>query len=98
MKAKSFTAAAAALLLLLLLSAGALAMSSPGYVLDWFVQGSGGGGGKSNSPAYSTDFTVGQSAAGPSSGANFVSPSYSARLGYWSGAIQFQTYMPVVGK
>jgi hypothetical protein len=98
MKAKSFAAGAAALALLLLLSVGVLAMSSPNYVMDWFVQLSGGGGGRSSSAAYSADFTIGQSAAGPSSGANFGSPSYSARLGYWSGAIMFRNYIPVVVK
>ena len=43
MKRKIYTAVALSLALMLLLSAGALAMSSPGFLLDWYVQLSGGG-------------------------------------------------------
>jgi hypothetical protein len=94
MKSKHFVAISAALVLVLLISAGALAMSSPNYRLDWFVRLSGGGGGRSSSTSYVADFTVGQAAAGPSS-----STGYQAGMGYWYGTgSQYAIFMPVVSK
>lgn len=96
MKRKVYTAAALALVLLLLLSAGVLAMSSPGFLLNWYVLLSGGGGGRSSSPSYRADYTVGQSAAGPISG-SYTSPGYSARLGYWTGAGgEYDAFLPMI--
>jgi hypothetical protein len=92
MKSKHFVAISAALVLLLLISASALAMSSPTYRLDWFVQLSGGGGGRSSSTSYVADFTIGQAAAGPSS-----STGYKAGLGYWYGTgSRYAIFLPVV--
>jgi hypothetical protein len=92
MKSKSIVALAAALILLLLLSAGGLAMSSPGFHLDWFVQPSGGG--HASSASYAVDATTGQVAASLS-----VSPNYKAGLGFWYGILsQPRTYVPAVAK
>jgi hypothetical protein len=92
MKSKHIAALSAALVLLLLISASALAMSSPSYRLDWFVGLSGGGGGRSSSTAYIANYTVGQTAAGPSS-----SPGYNIGFGYWYGVgNQYAIFLPVV--
>ena len=69
-------------LLALLLAVNVLAMSSSGYVLDWYVPVTGGGGGEASSANYAVNFTVGQSVIGPSSSASF-----SSALGYWYGLL-----------
>jgi hypothetical protein len=90
MKSKHFVAICTALVLVLLVSISALAMSSPSYRLDWFVQLSGGGGGgRSSSTSYDANFTVGQVAAGPSHSAG-----YKAGLGYWYGIYPYAVFMP----
>lgn len=67
--------------LALLLSAGtARAISSPNYRLDWFPPLTGGGGGPANSANYAVNFTIGQTAIGPS-----ASSLYGVGLGYWYG-------------
>lgn len=92
MKSKHIVAISTALVLMLLISASALAMSSANYRLDWFVQLSGGGGGRSTSTAYIANFTVGQTAAGPSS-----SPGYEAGFGYWYGTSeQHAIFLPIM--
>lgn len=69
-----------AALLTLLLAANVLAMSSPGYALEWYVPVTGAGGGKASSANYAINFTIGQSVIGPS-----TSPGYASSLGYWYG-------------
>jgi len=77
---------------LLLLASSALAISSPNYRLDWFTPMTGGGGAPASSASYAVNLTVGQTAIGASSSAN-----YSAGLGYWYGAVaQFRIFLPVV--
>ncbi len=81
-----------ALGILLLLAGGALAMSSANYRLDWFVPLTGGGGGPAGSASYAVNLTVGQSAIGVASSAN-----YGDCLGYWCGAVgQYRVYLPLV--
>ncbi len=92
MKSKPFVVISIVLVLVLLVSASALAMSSPNYQLDWYVQMSGGGGGKSSSPSYVANFTIGQTAAGPASSTNFA-----AGLGYWYGVGEHHAlFLPAV--
>ena len=82
-----------ALTAILLLAGSALAMSSTHYRLDWFTPMTGGGA-SANSASYAVNLTVGQTAIGVSSSAN-----YGAGLGYWYGAVtQFRIYLPVVLK
>ena len=81
-----------ALTAILLLAGSALAMSSTNYRLDWFTPMTGGGGAPASSASYAVNFTVGQTAIGASSSAN-----YGAGLGYWYGAVaQFRIYLPLV--
>ena len=83
-----------ALTAILLLAGSALAMSSTNYCLDWFTPMTGGGGAPANSASYAVNLTVGQTAIGASSSAN-----YGAGLGYWYGAAaQFRILLPVVLK
>jgi len=72
----------------------ASAMSSPAFRLDWYVNISGAGGGRSSSTAYTADFTVGQNVVSASSSTNF-----NAGLGYWA-AFPFLTYnyLPLIMK
>lgn len=85
---------AAILLCVLLLSEIASAMGSTNYRLDWYVPLTGGGGGAATSTNYAINFTVGQSAIGGSSSAN-----YAAGLGYWYGAaVGYKVYLPIVLK
>ena len=75
-----------------------LAMSSTNYRLDWFTPLTSGGGGAASSTNYTVNLTVGQSAIGGSSSAN-----YAIGLGYWYGigssvAQQFKIYLPIVIK
>ena len=94
MKSKRIVALSVALVLVLLASAGALAMSSLNYQLDWFVPLSGGGGGPSSSDHYAANFTIGQTAAGASSNAN-----YQAGLGYWYGIeVEYHIFLPTLQK
>jgi len=77
---------------LLLLTSAASAMESTNYRLDWFTPLTGGGGGAASSANYAINFTVGQSVAGVSSGANS-----NVCLGYWcGGAAQYRIYLPLV--
>jgi len=83
-----------ALTAILLLAGSVLAMSSTNYRLDWFTPMTGGGGGPASSASYAVNLTVGQTAIGASSSAN-----YGAGLGYWYGAVaQFRIFLPVVLK
>ena len=70
----------------------ASAMSSPDYRLDWYVNISGAGGGRSSSTQYTADFTIGQNAAFTAS-----SPNINAGIGYWA-AFPFRTtlFLPAV--
>lgn len=86
------TAILLALALVLLLTGHALAMSSANYRLDWFVPLTGGGGGPEQSANYAVNFTIGQSAIGIASSAN-----YGGCLGYWCGtAAEYRVYLPLV--
>ena len=80
MKSKIIAVIAVSLVLLLLFSAVALAMSSANFILNWYTPLSGGGGGNSNSASFAANITIGQSATGYSSSAN-----YETSLGYWAG-------------
>lgn len=92
MKPKLIMASLAAIVLIFLLYASVLAMASPNFNLDWLVPMSGGGGGTSNSSSFSVDFTIGQSAVGPSSSAN-----HKIGLGYWYGIEhQNRMFLPLV--
>ncbi len=83
-----------ALTAILLLAGSVLAMSSTNYRLDWLTPMTGGGGAPASSASYAVNFTVGQTAIGASSSAN-----YGAGLGYWYGAVaQFRIFLPVVLK
>ena len=80
--------------LILLMSGDASAMFSDNYRLDWFTAMTGGGGGRAGSTNYAVNLTVGQSATGASSSAN-----YEAGLGYWHGAVaQHHIYLPVIAR
>jgi hypothetical protein len=68
------------LVALLLLANRALAMSSPNYKMEWFVPVTGSGGSPLSSANYKAYVTIGQTAVGSSSSAN-----YRAGLGYWYG-------------
>ena len=65
----------------------ASAMSSPNFRLDWYVNISGAGGGRTSSTQYTADFTVGQNAVGASSSTNF-----NASMGYWA-AFPFESHL-----
>ena len=79
------------LLLAVMLVAGAVAMKSSNYQLNWFTPGTGSGG-MSASANYVAHFTVGQAAIGQAASAN-----YKADLGYWYGLLrQFRRFLPVV--
>jgi len=81
-----------ALTAILLLASSALAMSSTNYRLDWFTPMTGGGGAPASSARYAVNFTVGQTAIGVSSSAN-----YGVGLGYWYGAAaQFRIFLPLL--
>ncbi len=83
-----------ALTAILLLAGSVLAMSSTNYRLDWLTPMTGGGGAPASSASYAVNLTVGQTAMGASSSAN-----YGAGLGYWYGAVaQFRIFLPVVLK
>ena len=83
-----------ALTAILLLAGNALAISSTNYRLDWFTPMTGGGGAPASSASYAVNFTVGQTAIGVSSSAN-----YGVGLGYWYGAAaQFRIFLPAVLK
>jgi hypothetical protein len=78
----------------LLLAQIALAMSSTNYKLEWFTPLTGNGGGAMSSANYAINFTVGQTAPGPSS-----STHYSAGLGYWYGiGSSYRVFLPLIMK
>jgi hypothetical protein len=78
--------------LLLLVAGSAEAMFSTNYRLDWFTPMTGSGGGPAGSANYAVNLTVGQTAIGASSSAN-----YGAGLGYWYGAAApYRSYLPLV--
>ena len=80
------------LLLALTLVAGAVAMTSSNYWLNWFTPGTSNGGGPLASSNYAVNFTVGQTAIGQMTSAN-----YKTDLGYWYGLLrQFRRFLPVV--
>ena len=88
------TALIAVLLVVLLLASQALAMSSANFRLDWFTPLTGGGGGPTSSIHYAANFTVGQTAIGPSQ-----SPNAGSGLGYWYGLVSsivrnFRSFLP----
>jgi hypothetical protein len=77
MSKRTLTMSAGLLLCMFLLTSGVLAMDSDNYQLDWFTPLTGGGGAAS-STSYAVAFTVGQTASGASSSAN-----YGGCLGFW---------------
>ncbi len=94
MKSKTFMVVSVALVLLLLVTAGAFAMASANYWLNWFTPLSGSGGGPSSSASYSANFTIGQTVTGRASSAN-----YQATTGYWAGAGYFNSiFVPFINK
>jgi hypothetical protein len=79
-----------AFLCFLALVAGAWAISSTNYAIDWNVMG--GGGGPISGTAYQVNGTAGQAVIGPVSGT-----AYNMELGYWVGAVQVgDVYLPVI--
>jgi len=94
MNKQTFIVIAGVLACALLLTSVALAMESANYRLDWFTPLTSGGGGAAGSTNYAINLTVGQTAIGGSSSANYV-----AGLGYWYGVEQqFKVYLPIVLK
>jgi hypothetical protein len=94
MSEQTVTALVAGVLCCLLLAGSVLASSSTNYWLDWFTPLTSGGGGAANSTNYAINLTIGQSAIGRSSSAN-----YGVGLGYWHGVErQFKVYLPIVVK
>jgi hypothetical protein len=92
MKIKCLLTIAVLGILVLLGAAGAWAMSSQNYRVDWLVPLSGGGGGRSGSASYALNFTIGQSATGFS-----TSTGYKVGLGYWYGAENpYLLYLPIL--
>ena len=82
------------LLLLLLFAHGVQAMDSANFSLDWFTPLTSGGGEPASSANYAANITIGQTAIGPSSSAN-----YSAGMGYWYGIFQlYRVRLPLVTK
>jgi len=80
------------LLCVLALAGNVLAMRSDNYWLDWFTPLTGGGGGPMGSTNYAANLTVGQSAIGAVSSAN-----YATGLGYWYGAAGgYKIYLPLM--
>ncbi len=79
--------------LLLLLVQGAAGMSSPDYRLDWYTLMDSSGGGPASSANYAINYTIGQSAIGPS-----ASPNYHVGLGYWYGLILYKINLPLIAK
>ena len=81
------------LIIFLLLVGSALAMSSANYRLDWFTPMTGNGGDAISSANYAANFTVGQTAVGTSSSAN-----YEGCLGYWCRDVksEYPIYLPLV--
>jgi hypothetical protein len=75
----------------LLLGARAWAISSANYRLDWFTPLTGGGGGPVSSANYKANFTIGQTAIGKVSSAN-----YRVGLGYWYGMDLTSLYLPAI--
>jgi hypothetical protein len=94
MKAKLTASVVVGVLLAFLLVAGsALAMSSAGYRMDWFVPLTGGGG-PASSAHYAINLTVGQTVLDDSSSAH-----YAVGLGYWYGTDRAsRLYLPIVVK
>lgn len=85
------TLLASLFLALLCLPGVARAMSSPGYVLDWLVPLTGGGG-PASSTQYTAQMTIGQSVIRPASSAH-----YEIGLGYWYGLLHdWLLYLPLV--
>jgi len=81
-----------AVVISLVLAGSALAMSSTNYRLDWFTPLTSGGGGAASSTNYAINLTIGQTAIGGLSSAN-----YAAGLGYWYGAaVGYKVYLPLV--
>jgi len=80
-----------ALVAFLLLASSALAMASANYRLDWYVLLTNGGGGRADSANYHANFTVGQTAIGGATSAN-----YRGCLGFWCARFFRETYLPVV--
>ncbi len=81
-----------ALLYTATLVGGSLALSSEQYRIDWFTPLTSGGGGAASSAQYGIDLTVGQTALGTLSSAN-----YRLCLGYWCGAAPgYAIYLPLI--
>jgi hypothetical protein len=81
-----------ALLCTVTLVGGSLALSSGQYRLDWFTPLTSGGGGAASSDQYGINLTVGQTARGTLSSAN-----YKLCLGYWCGvAPGYRIYLPLI--
>jgi hypothetical protein len=77
-----------------LLAGSAWAMSSANYRLGWFTPLTSGGGGAASSVNYAVNMTIGQSAIGASSSAN-----YKAGLGYWYGVSgSYRVFLPLIMK
>ncbi len=83
------------LVALLLITVATLAMSSNGYMLDWFTPLTSNGAGVYSSTNHIINVTVGQSVIGQSTGAN-----QSACLGYWcylpTGSRIYRIYLPII--
>jgi hypothetical protein len=89
---KRSLAVALALFCTLSLVGGALALSSTQYRLDWFTPLTTGGGGSADSDQYGINLTVGQTAMG-----TFSSANYKLCLGYWCGTwLGYPVYLPLV--
>lgn len=80
------------LIALLVLASSALAMRSDNFWLDWFTPLDTGGGGGANSPSFTINYSIGQTAIGSAQSTN-----YGLCLGYWcEGAVWsgWRIYLP----
>ena len=94
MKKRLLAAIPAVLLVVLLLVGTVVAMTSTNYGLNWFVNLTGAGGGRSSSTNYIANFTISQNAVGVSTSTN-----YSAGLGFWAESpFVYSIYVPAVKK
>ena len=92
MKKKHWLILNIVMLIALMLTSNVLAMSSPGYELEWFTPMTSGGGGEAASSSYAVNFTIGQSAIGES-----ASSSYGTGLGYWYNLLKgLAIYLPII--
>lgn len=92
MKTKSLAFLLIVLLCALFWAQSVQAISSTNYALNWFTPLTSGGGGPMNSTNYAVNVTIGQTAIGAS-----TSAQYGVGLGYWYGVLTgSDLYLPLI--